>query len=86
MGQITSETIIVNLIIFFFFADVAGDILMVSNEEYRRYRYQLGLAEGVTDLPPGEALPLESNIVFLNGGRLGTLIHFNSQIHVSESV
>jgi len=35
--------------------------------EYREQRYKLGVAEGVADLEPGKAFPLESNLVFLNG-------------------
>ncbi|XP_056408266.1 putative transferase CAF17, mitochondrial, partial [Hyla sarda] len=35
--------------------------------EYNRYRYQHGIAEGVKDLPPNVALPLESNLVYMNG-------------------
>jgi len=31
-------------------------------------RYELGLSEGTGDLPPGDCLPLDSNLAFLNGG------------------
>lgn len=36
-------------------------------QDYHIYRYQQGIPEGVCDLPPGMALPLESNLVFMNG-------------------
>ncbi|XP_006634305.3 putative transferase CAF17 homolog, mitochondrial [Lepisosteus oculatus] len=39
-----------------------GDI-----DDYHRYRYTIGLSEGVEDLPLGVALPLESNLVYMNG-------------------
>ncbi|XP_069816761.1 putative transferase CAF17, mitochondrial [Dendropsophus ebraccatus] len=38
-----------------------------SIRDYSRHRYQHGIAEGVKDLPPGEALPLECNLVYMNG-------------------
>lgn len=34
---------------------------------YHLNRYKVGLSEGTRDLPPGHCLPLESNLVFLNG-------------------
>lgn len=40
-----------------------------SGDEYLVRRYQLGIGEGVIDLPPGGALPLECNAAFLNGGQ-----------------
>ncbi|KAG8509292.1 putative transferase CAF17, mitochondrial [Galemys pyrenaicus] len=36
-------------------------------QDYHQHRYQQGVPEGVRDLPPGVALPLESNLAFMNG-------------------
>lgn len=35
--------------------------------DYRAFRYKLGVGEGVHDLPPGKALPLEINCDYLHG-------------------
>ncbi|XP_053568915.1 putative transferase CAF17, mitochondrial [Bombina bombina] len=40
---------------------------MGSFKEYSKHRYEQGVPEGVCDLPPGVALPLESNLVYMNG-------------------
>ncbi|XP_002939357.1 putative transferase CAF17, mitochondrial isoform X1 [Xenopus tropicalis] len=38
-----------------------------SYNEYTKHRYEQGVPEGVQDIPPGVALPLESNLVYMNG-------------------
>ncbi|UJR15282.1 hypothetical protein I4U23_002235 [Adineta vaga] len=45
------------------------DSCTVSNDlsVYKRWLYRHGIAEGTEDIPPGECIPLEYNIVFLNG-------------------
>ena len=45
--------------------------MSVINEEagYHELRYQWGIPEGSTDLPMGSCFPLESNLVYMNGGK-----------------
>jgi len=46
---------------------IGGAAVSGSLVQYREQRYKLGVAEGIHDLEPGKAFPLESNLVFLNG-------------------
>jgi len=45
------------------------DLCQISTDisHYKQWLYQNGIAEGVEDIPSGESIPLEYNIVFLNG-------------------
>lgn len=51
-----------------------------SIKEYHKHRYQKGVPEGVKDLPSGVALPLESNVVYLNG------ISFNKGCYIGQEL
>ncbi|KAL3881478.1 hypothetical protein ACJMK2_027917 [Sinanodonta woodiana] len=42
-------------------------IIEPSETSYHERRYEWGIPEGTTDLPPGNCTPLESNLVFMNG-------------------
>lgn len=42
-------------------------IKFLEGKCYRSYRYKLGIGEGVIDHPPGNCLPFDTNIDFLNG-------------------
>ena len=45
------------------------DVCHLSNDLslYKQWLYRHGVAEGTEDMPPGECIPLEYNIVYLNG-------------------
>ncbi|XP_078087578.1 iron-sulfur cluster assembly factor IBA57, mitochondrial-like [Mustelus asterias] len=47
--------------------DVVPESHLGDIQDYHRYRYKIGIAEGVKDLPCGEAIPLESNLTYMNG-------------------
>ncbi|XP_072364228.1 putative transferase CAF17 homolog, mitochondrial isoform X2 [Scyliorhinus torazame] len=47
--------------------DIVPESHLGEIQDYHRYRYAIGIAEGVKDLPSGEAIPLESNLVYMNG-------------------
>ncbi|XP_059827759.1 putative transferase CAF17 homolog, mitochondrial [Hypanus sabinus] len=47
--------------------DIVPESHLGDIQDYHRHRYKIGIAEGVKDLPSGEAIPLESNLVYMNG-------------------
>ena len=53
-----------------FYAGAIDGCTVVDEETgYHERRLQWGIPEGPVDLPTGSALPLESNLVFMNGGK-----------------
>lgn len=47
--------------------DSLPDCTQCPLDWYAVHRYRWGVPEGVIDLPPAEALPLESNLAYMNG-------------------
>lgn len=45
----------------------AAGMSVVGDDAHRRWRYQLGIAEGDQEIPSGEVAPLECNLDALNG-------------------
>jgi len=43
------------------------NVVEAPSAEFDKLRYRLGVPEGVDDLLPGKALPIESNIDYLGG-------------------
>jgi folate-binding protein YgfZ len=58
------------------------DLCHISNDLliYKQWLYQHGIAEGSEDIPPGECIPLEYNIVFLNG------VSFNKGCYIGQEL
>lgn len=46
---------------------IGDKIKEASEDEYVSHRYQLGVPEGVVDLPPEKCFPLESNCDYMHG-------------------
>lgn len=46
---------------------LGANVLSEKIEDYRAFRYKLGVGEGIHDLPPGKTLPLEINCDYLHG-------------------
>lgn len=44
-----------------------SDVSSKNIGNYKAFRYKLGIGEGIHDLPPGKALPLEINCDYLHG-------------------
>ena len=47
--------------------DVINGLTPSSLDLYRHLRYRLGVLEGPLELPPGDVMPIEANIDYLNG-------------------
>jgi len=58
------------------------DLCQISNDIliYKEWLYRHGIAEGIEDIPPGECIPLEYNMVFLNG------VSFNKGCYIGQEL
>lgn len=45
----------------------SNQIRLIDSTHYTTFRYKLGVAEGITELPPGNCFPLEANCDYLRG-------------------
>jgi len=58
------------------------DVCHVSNDIliYKQWLYRHGIAEGIEDIPPGGCIPLEYNVVYLNG------VSFNKGCYIGQEL
>lgn len=47
--------------------DLVGSVEEGNSDDYISHRYKLGICEGIVDLPPEKAFPLESNCDYMHG-------------------
>ena len=47
---------------------------------YHRHRLEMGIPEGMDEIPVGKALPLEYNLDYMNGGIFIAAIHCMSHV------
>ncbi|XP_055342814.1 putative transferase CAF17 homolog, mitochondrial [Paramacrobiotus metropolitanus] len=61
-------------------AESRKNFITTDEGRYRKFRYINGIAEGKTDLPPGECFPLESNLDYLSG------VHFHKGCYLGQEL
>lgn len=48
-------------------SEIDEDVVELNDDDYRTYRYKLGIPEGIVDILPEKSFPHESNCDFMNG-------------------
>lgn len=69
-------------ILLFTVSDTLNNVNEEKNNinEYKKYFYKQGIAEGADVFTYGNSIPLEYNIVFLNGGKTNLINNLHSRL------